>query len=195
LEQGISKVESSVTFSLVESANRKIIDPDAKRYFFVQNPIKLTVENAPEKTKEINFHPDNKKLGSRTIKTIKSFFVQNSDLKKLKVGDIFRLKGLYNVKIIEKNKEVIAEYSGEKLIQESLKIQWTTDKFLRIKVLVPHALFVNDTYNKDSLEKVDGFAEEAVSGLKTDEIIQFERFGFVRIENIDNKITGFFTHK
>jgi glutamyl-tRNA synthetase len=195
LEQGISKVESSVTFSLVESANRKIIDPDAKRYFFVQNPIKLTVENAPEKTKEINFHPDNKKLGSRIIKTRKSFFVQNSDLKKLKVGDIFRLKDLYNVKIIEKNKEVIAEYSGEKLIQESLKIQWTTDKFLKIKVLVPHALFANDTYNKDSLEKVDGFAEEAVSRLKTDEIIQFERFGFVRIETINNKITGFFTHK
>jgi glutamyl-tRNA synthetase len=64
-----------------------------------------------------------------------------------------------------------------------------------MKVLVPHLLFVNEKYNEDSLKQADGFAEKAVSKLKTDEIIQFERFGFVRIENINNKITGFFAHK
>ena len=195
LEQGISKAESSVAFSLLEAANRKIIDPMAKRYFFVEDPVKLVVENAPEKTKKINFHPDNKNLGSRTIKTGKTFFVTKTDMDNLKVGDIFRLKDLYNVKIIEKKKEILAEYAGEKLIPDSAKIQWTTDKFVKMKVSVPHLLYVNDKYNKDSLEQADGFAEEAVSQLKTGEIVQFERFGFVRIENINNKITGFFAHK
>ena len=195
LEQGISKVESNVTFSLVEAANRKIIDPTAKRYFFVEDPIKLIVENAPNKTKKINFHPDNENLGSRAIKTDKTFFITKTDMKKLKTGDIFRLKDLYNVRIKEKNKEVFGEYAGENLIPSSAKIQWTTDKNIKMKVLVPHLLFVNDKYNKDSLEQVDGFAEEAVSQLKTDEIVQFERFGFVRIENINNKIIGFFAHK
>ena len=113
----------------------------------------------------------------------------------LQQGDIFRLKDLYNVKIVEKNKEVLAEYAGEKLIPNSPKIQWTTDKFIKMNVLVPHLLFVENKYNKYSLEKVDGFAEEAVSELKTGEIIQFERFGFIRIEKINKKITGFFTHK
>ena len=195
LEQGISKVESSVTFGLVESANRKIIDSVAKRYFFVEDPVKLVVENAPEKTKEINFHPDNKNLGSRSIKTGKTFFVTKNDVDNLKIGEIFRLKDLYNVKVIEKKKEVLAEYVGENLIPDSAKIQWTTDKHLKMKVLVPRPLFINDEYNKDSLEQVDGFAEEAVSQLKTGEIVQFERFGFVRIENVNNKITGFFAHK
>jgi len=195
LEQGISKVESSVTFSLVEAANRKLIDPIAKRYFFVKDPVKLIVENAPEKIKEINFHPINRTLGSRTVKTGKTFFVQNSDMKELKVGDIFRLKGLYNVKIKEKNKDVLTEYADENLIPGSAKIQWTTDKFVEMSVFIPHFIYIDEKYNADSLERADGFAEEAVLKLKTDEIVQFERFGFVRIENIDDKITGFFAHK
>jgi glutamyl-tRNA synthetase len=195
LEQGISKVESKVTFGLIESTNRKLIDPIAKRYFFVQNPVKLIVKKAPEKIKEINFHPTNKELGSRKIKTGKSFFVQNLDLKGMKVGDIFRLKDLFNVKIIEKDKEIITEYAGDELIQDSTKIQWTTDNFIKMSVFIPHDLFKDENYNKDSLEKVEGFAEESIKSLKTDEIIQLERFGFVRIENTKNKITGFFAHK
>ena len=195
LEQGISRVESSVAFSLLEAANRKIVDPMAKRYFFVEDPLKLVVNNAPEQMKKIDLHPDNKKLGSRTVKTGKTFFVTKTDMDNLKVGDIFRLKDLYNVKIIEKKKEILAEYAGKDLIADSAKIQWTTDKYIKMKILVPHLLFVNEKYNEDSLKQADGFAEEAVSKLKTDEIIQFERFGFVRIENINNKITGFFAHK
>lgn len=195
LAQGISRVESSVAFSLLEAANRKIVDPMAKRYFFVEDPVKLVVNNASEQMKKIDLHPDNKKLGSRTVKTGKTFFVTKTDMDNLKVGDIFRLKDLYNVKIIEKKKEVLAEYAGKDLIADSAKIQWTTDKYIKMKVLVPHLLFVNDRYNEDSLKQAEGFAEEAVSKLKTDEIIQFERFGFVRIENINNKITGFFAHK
>ncbi len=195
LEQGISKVESSVTFGLLEAINRKIIDPRAKRYFFVKYPIKLLVENAPEISKKINLHPHNKELGNRTVETKDIFFIQKSDINNLNIGDIFRLKDLYNVKILKKNKKIIAEYAGDKLIPSSAKIQWTTDENIKINVFIPHLLFINDNYNKDSLEKVKGFAEYAVSDLKTDEIVQFERFGFVRIENINNKITGFFAHK
>jgi len=195
LEQGISKVESSVSFSLLESTNRKLIDPIAKRYFFVNDPIKLIVQNAPKKLKSISLHPNNKKLGSRTIKTSDTFFVNKSDIKSLKIGEIFRLKNLYNVKILKKNKEIISEYAGDKLIPSSAKIQWTTNNYVKMTVFIPHLLYINDTYNKNSLESVDGFAEESVSKLKTGEIIQFERFGFVRIENIDNKLKGYYTHK
>lgn len=195
LSQGISKVESTATFSLVESFNRKLVDLTAKRYFFVQDPVKLVVENAPAIKKTIRLHPTDEKLGSRIIKTGKTFFVPNVDMKKINVGDVFRLKDLYNVKIKEKNKGILAEYVGEELIPDSAKIQWTTDTFIEMNVFVPHLLFENGKYNPSSLEEVNGFAEEAVSNLKTDEIIQFERFGFVRIENKNNKITGFFAHK
>jgi len=195
LEQGISKVESSVTFSLLEAANRKVIDPITKRYFFIRDPIKLIIDNAPKREKKIDFHPRDKNLGSRTIKTDKTFYVEKLDMDKLRVGDIFRLKDLFNVKIKKKNNQVIGDYAGEELISDSTKIQWTTDNYIKITVFIPHVLYIGEEFNKDSLEKVDGFAEESVAKIKTDEIIQFERFGFVRIENINNKINGFFTHK
>ena len=197
ISQGVSKVESTVSFSLLESVNRRIVDPIAKRYFFVVDPVLLQVKNAPVKTKEIPLHPSNKKLGSRIIKTGDIFYVQKTDMEKLKTGDVFRLKDLYNVKIIEKNKKkIIGEYSGEDLLPDSLKIQWVTDDyFINMVVYVPYPLFIDDKYNKNSLEKIKGYAEKTVSTLKTGEIIQFERFGFVRIENINGKTIGFFTHK
>jgi len=195
ISQGISKVESSVTFNLVEAFNRKVVDPIAKRYFFVKNPVKLVVDNAPIKSKKINLHPTNQDLGNRIIDTNKIFYIQKSDADELKIGEIFRLKDLYNVKVTQKNDEILGEYVGDNLIPDSAKIQWTTDKFIKISIFVPHILFINDEFNRDSLEKIEGFAEEAVLQLKNNDIIQFERFGFVRIENINNKITGFFAHK
>jgi len=195
ISQGISKVESSVAFSLVEAFNRKVIDPITKRYFFVDNPVKLIVDNAPIRLKKIKLHPKNENLGSRTIKTDKIFYITKSDVGSLEKGEVFRLKDLFNVKVIQKNDEVSGEYAGDNLIADSAKIQWTTDKFIKMSVFVPHQLFNNEVFNEKSLETVEGYAEEAVSKLKTDEIVQFERFGFVRIENINNKITGFFAHK
>ena len=44
-----------------------------------------------------------------------------------------------------------------------------------------------------SMPKLGGF--EAVTEIKNGEIVQFERFGFIRIENKKGEITGFFTHK
>jgi len=193
--QGISKVESTATFGLVEAANRKIIDPIAKRYFFVKDPIKLKVINAPSKTKKINLHPTDKKLGSRIIKTNDTFYISKNDIDQLKPGDIFRLKDLFNVTVCKKNKEITGEYAGEDLIPNSLKIQWATENFAQIKVFIPHLLFKNDKFNPNSLEKIEGYAEDAVSKIKTGEIVQFERFGFVRIENNGKSITAFFSHK
>jgi len=194
LSQGTSKVESTASFGLVESFNRKILDPKTKRYFFVKNPMKLVVENAPAMKKTINLHPT-EKLGSRTIKTGKTFFVPKEDMEKIKVGDVFRLKDLFNVKIKEKNKDVYAEYAGDELIPNTAKIQWTTDSYVKMKVFVPQLLFLGEEYNPKSLEEIEGFAEEAVSNLKTGEIVQFERFGFVRIEKDKKQIVGFFAHK
>jgi len=195
ISQGISKVESTVTFGIVEAFNRKLIDPTARRYFFVKDPVKLVVEDAPSKKKSISFHPTDKKLGSRIIETGKTFFVPKADIEKIKTGDVFRLKDIFNVKIKEKNDTIFADYVGEELIPESAKIQWTTDNFVKMKIFVPHLLFEGDTYNPDSLETVQGFAEKAVSSINDGKIIQFERFGFVRIENTDNRVTGFFAHK
>jgi len=105
------------------------------------------------------------------------------------------LKDLYNVEIKEKNDVVLARYKGDELIPDSAKIQWTSDNYIEMDVFIPKTLYKDGKYNPDSLEKAQGFAEEAVASIKNGEIVQFERFGFVKIENIKNHIVGFFAHK
>jgi len=192
--QGISKAESIVDFSIVEAINRKILDSRTKRYFFIPNPVKLIVEDAPKRKIKLKLHPT-LDLGERTIETKSAFFVQKDDMQKIKVGDIFRLKGLYNVVIKKTGKEIIGTYEGEKLITGGAKIQWTTDDYIKVKVFVPGPIFEGEEYNPRSLVELDGYAERAVSELQSGEIIQFERVGFVRIERQDNNIIGFFSHK
>ena len=195
LSQGISKVESTTDFSILESENRKLIDPAAKRYFFVNDPIALKVEDAPKKSKDISFHPSNKDLGGRVIETSDSFYVPRADMNKIEIGNVFRLKDLYNVKIISKEKEIIGKYAGDELIPESAKIQWTTESYVETVIFVPKPLFIKNQFNENSLQKIQGYAEEAVSNLKKNEIVQFERFGFVKIQELEGKLICNFTHK
>jgi glutamyl-tRNA synthetase len=195
-QQGISKVESTVPFSLVESENRKVIDPVAKRFFFVPNPVKLLVDDAPSKKVSVPFHPRNTELGSRDIQTDKTFFIAGSDVNQLKTGDVFRLKDLFNVSVTSLEKDqVVGSYAGVNLIADSLKIQWVTENYVPLTVYVPDVLMKNNEFNQESLKEISGFVEPKVASLPTGEIIQFERFGFVRIEKENGKLRAFFTHR
>jgi glutamyl-tRNA synthetase len=195
-QQGISKVESTVPFSLVESENRKVIDPVAKRFFFVPNPVKLIIPDAPQSTVTLPFHPENTHLGSRDMQTEKTFFIPQSDVDQLTISHIFRLKELFNV-TVEKmtDDKVIGSYGGKKIISDSLKIQWVPEDFVPLTVFIPDVLIKNNQFNEHSLTKVSGYAEPAITRVNNDEIIQFERFGFVRIEKMKNQIIAFFSHR
>jgi len=194
LQQGISKVESIIDFSLVESVNRKFLDSRVKRYYFVPNPIQLSVNDAPRKIVKLSLHP-NGEMGERAIQTGSTFFIPNEDGQKMKTGDIFRLKGLYNVKITKTGDRLTGIYAGDDLIQETAKIQWTTDDHIPFKILVPGLIFKGESYNPDSCSELKGYAEKAVSGVTVGEIVQFERIGFVKLEKQKTDLVGIFTHK
>ncbi len=194
LQQGFSKVESVIDFSLVESINRKYLDPKVKRYYFVSNPVQLSVDDAQKKTVKIPLHPD-ASMGDRTIHTGSTFFIPGKDAATMKVGDVFRLKGLYNVKITKTGGTLTGSYAGADLIPDSAKIQWTTQDHIPLKIIVPGLIFKGETYNPESLSELQGYAEKAVSGLPTGEILQFERVGFVRLEKQKKELIGIFTHK
>jgi hypothetical protein len=60
---------------------------------------------------------------------------------------------------------------------------------------VPDLLIKNGQFNENSLTKVKGFAEPSILNINSGEIVQFERFGFVRIEKDHDQIHAFFTHR
>jgi len=193
LSQGISRVESIVTFDQVEAANRKILDSIARRYFFVAEPVKLVVEGAPEKEVELKHHPS-EEMGSRRMKTSGIFFISGEDAADLKEGEVFRLKDLYNVKVVSKGNFIEGKFSGNDMIENAKKIQWVTDEHVEMEVLIPGNLFIGEKFNENSLKIVRGYAEPSIKNVQHGEIVQFERFGFVRIEK-DEKIKGIMAHK
>ena len=194
LQQGFSKVESIVDFSLVESVNRKYLDPRVKRYYFVPDPVRLTVVDAPQRTVMLPLHPD-ASMGERTLRTASTFFIPRQDVHKMKTGDVFRLKGLYNVTIMKINDSVTGTYAGEELIAETAKIQWTTEDYVPLKVLVPGLIYKGETFNTNSLSELQGYAEKAIAEVPAGEIVQFERVGFIRLEKQHHDLIGIFAHK
>ncbi|KAA0000025.1 MAG: glutamate--tRNA ligase [Thermoplasmata archaeon] len=193
LSQGVSKAESIVAFENIEAVNRKILDARAKRYFFVPQPIELHVEKAIEGEIELKYHPS-EDMGKRKVRVGNTFYIPKEDALKLKEGDVIRLKDLYNVKIKGMDRKIFGEFAGEKLIEGIDKIQWVNEEYIPMKVMIPSLLYKNGEFNEESLRIVEGFAEKNVLETKHGEIVQFERFGFVRIEK-NREIVAIFTHK
>ncbi|MEM2715823.1 MAG: glutamate--tRNA ligase [Candidatus Thermoplasmatota archaeon] len=193
LSQGVSKSEAMVVFENIEAINRKNLDAKAKGYFFVPHPVKLIVEDGIEKEVELKNHPSIE-MGKRKISVGKVFYIPEEDALKIKEGDIIRLKDLYNVKIEKKNSCIYGKFAGEKLIGGVEKIQWVSEEKIDLKIIVPLLPFKNDEFDENSLKIIHGYAEKNIELLNDGEIIQFERFGFVKIER-KNGIIGIFSHK
>jgi len=193
LSQGISKSESVITFENLEGINRRILDARAKRYFFVPEPVKVVVENAVERELVLKSHPS-VDMGTRKIKVGHTFYIPRDDAQKLAPGEIFRLKDLYNVRVIDISQNVLhGEFSGNELVPGTEKIQWVSDEYVPLTVLVPSLLYINGKFNEKSLTTVEGYAEKNIEEVPHGQVVQFERFGFVRMER-DDSMVGIFAH-
>ena len=187
-EVGYSSSEHEYSLEMLLTFNRRVIDGSAKRLFFVPNPVKLLVEDATEEKVKLPFHPSND-LGYREIQTNGKFFVDRTDLSSLDIGDTLRLKELYSVEIIDKENDLVTcrihsreHKPGEKIIQ------WVTEQNEKIKViLVGNLLNADGTFNEKSLTEIEGFAEKTVNELEEEQIVQFERFGFCRLDKRNKK--------
>lgn len=177
--------------------NRKILDPIAERYFFVPDPIELTVEKIPRVFKaKLQMHPDYKKGKSRqyTIKpehdnAIAKFWVSRKDVESSKNGCIIRLMELFNIKIqnvsiYSADASFVGEsYEEARQIKAQL-IQWVPiGQDTSCQVMMPDATMSN------------GIAESYCKQLEPNMIIQFERYGFVRIDQTGERLIVFYAHK
>jgi len=181
-QTGFSYARREYDWSLLFAINRRLLDPKARRLFFTPNPVKLIVENSPKTSANIPYHPDNRELGFRRIEAEGEFYISGGDFEEMRVGDVLRLKYLMNLRIIEKTGEYVrAEFLSREPMKNVKIIQWVpVDEAVKVNVLVPDIIYVDDEINPNSLKIVEGFGERAVEDVKVDEIVQFERFGFCR---------------
>ncbi|MCL4376212.1 glutamate--tRNA ligase [Candidatus Parvarchaeota archaeon] len=187
-EVGYSSSEHEYSLEMLFTFNRRIIDGHAKRLFFVPNPIKLLVQDAIEEKARLPFHPSND-LGYREIQTNGRFFVDKQDVASLDIGETFRLKELYSVEIMDKENDLITcrmhsreHEQGEKIIQ------WVTEQNVPVKVIkVGDLLNTDGTFNEKSLTEIEGFAEKTIDEIEEGQVVQFERFGFCRLDSKNGK--------
>ena len=182
---------TTIDWKSIAGINSKFLDEIANRYFFVPDPVKLEVKNAPAETAQLKMHPNHPERGVRKVKTSGIFYISKQD--KFKKGEIFRLKDLYNVRYLGNGK---AEFAGKNIIPKTQKIQWVTEENVDAEVIVPGILIKEGKINKDSLKIVKGLAESSCNRLQLSATVQFERFGFVKLDKKKkDKLVFILTHK
>jgi glutamyl-tRNA synthetase len=176
---GISKAEGIVTWEILEAENRKIVDALANRYMVVLNPVKISLNDAPEiKEVKINLHPDFPERGQRKIPVdIKKIWIEKEDYEKYKEREV-GLMYLATIKIASKPRFISREISLD--IQ---KIHWCSEPNLKIKIVMPEG------------KTIKAIGEPEMKRLKKDEIIQMPRVGFARVDKEYKDIILYYTHK
>jgi len=187
LQVGYGKAEHTYDWSLLFAVNRKILDPISLRIFFVPDPIPLKVKGAPGKDLSLSFHPTYDNLGKREIAVPDDpkLLIPREDVSALKKGEVFRLMDLYNVRLTKRANSSEVEYVGDERLPDVRKVQWVLDDQAKIEVKVfePSELFLEDDKpNPHSLKVKKGYAESSFAALGVGDIVQFPRYGFVRVD-------------
>ncbi|MBQ04595.1 glutamate--tRNA ligase [Candidatus Bathyarchaeota archaeon] len=179
---GLTKTESRPTWDLLESLNRKVLDPIARRYFFVPNPVRVEIGAVPDKLVRIPFHPD-QAMGYRTIPFSGAVYIPSRDAEALRVGSVFRLIELFNVEIRSvEDGHLSGSFVGNDLIQHIPKLQWVSEQHIEQTVAIPGPFFEDDKLSPKSWIEEVGFAEPAAGEVGIGELIQFVRCGFCRVD-------------
>ncbi len=189
LRSGMSKMDGALNIDMLLAENRNVIDDISRRLFLVQEPAELKITGMPRKFKSVklNLHPS-KSLGQRESCVSDKLLISGSDAKTLKRGSKFRLKDLFNVKIEKIGaKEIAAKFIGNESI-DAQKFQWVdSERNVRCKLIRVGPLLRGGAFNKESITESAAYAEEYVNKLQREEIVQFERVGFFKLDSVKEK--------
>ena len=184
--QGVRKSDSTVPVDILYTLNKKLIE-DSSRYFFIPNPVEIKINGTPELVAKMPLHPV-KQVGVRRYKTNQLFYIPRDDFDLMGNRD-YRLMHLLNFKASQIAKAKPREFSFISADpDDSLDVkymQWLPGDAdnIDVEIVMPDG------------SKVLGIGEEKLRKLKVDSIIQFERFGFVKLNKIEkNKLVFFFAH-
>lgn len=189
IELGVGETDISVSMEALYAENRKIIDPIANRYFFVWNPKKITIENISVPINvQLLKHP-NLKNHFRYFKLNKNeIYLCENDVNNFFIGEKIRLKDLFNIEIKSLN-PLVCSYLNNSLEYAKLNkikiIHWLPiENIIKLEVIKPN-------------ENINGFSELEITN-EINNVVQFERFGFCKIDNYDTKnkkLVAYYTHK
>lgn len=176
LSFGVNSNEITVPVDNLYAENRKLIDESSNRYFFVEDPKRIKIIDAPSMEAELDLHQDFKERGKRHFETSDEFYVADT----LTKGQAYRFIHLFNFKDL---KFVSKEHDAS---LNAKLIHWLPANEDNASVEI--------VMDDGSIKK--GLAEKGVKNLKEGDVIQFERFGFCRFDRKEaGKYVFWLTHK
>ncbi len=114
---GVSKANSVIDYSLLESCVRDNLNKNAERAMVVLKPLKVVIDNYPEdKTEEISvpINPEKPELGEKTVTFSKEIYIEQDDFMECPPNRKYfrlcpekevRLKGAYFIKYVSCEKD------------------------------------------------------------------------------------------
>jgi glutamyl-tRNA synthetase len=197
IDVGPKTSDVTLSWENLNAYNRKILDPAADRYFFVQSPIELTVKQVPKAfTARLHVHPEHPERGFREYAVAPegdggsvALWVSKKDVDPSKAGIVLRLMELFNIKVEKANAysadaAFVSESYEEARKNKAQLIHWIpVGKDMPCEVVMPDATIL------------EGVAESVCRQLKPDDIVQFERFGFVRIDKVSKTLVAYYAQK
>jgi glutamyl-tRNA synthetase len=186
LSLGLKKTSITTPIETLYMLNKKLIEK-SPRYFFVENPQKITIKGTPNITAELPVHPS-ENLGIRRYETNQDFLISKQDLDLMENGN-YRLMHLLTFKSDRIKRLEPREYS---FVSEE------PDNNIKTKFLhwLPHNPYnVKVELRMPDGKIIKGLGEPDLEKLKENTEVQFERVGFANLyKKQDGKLEFWFTH-
>ncbi|MFB6142341.1 MAG: glutamate--tRNA ligase, partial [Halorientalis sp.] len=181
VELGVSTSNADLSTSAIYSANRELIDDGATRRFLVLDGVEVPLSGAPA-VGEPPRHPEHPERGDREIPVGESVLLEADDYPD--PGERVWLKGLG----CARREDGALTYAGDDLSavrEEGVPVvHWVPARGSR-----PVTLRRVDGDETGRAEP--GLAEQAV-----DDVVQFERVGFARVDDhADDETVAYFAHR
>jgi len=195
LDVGVKPSEVTVSWDNLIAANKKYVEPKAERFMFVRGrenkgPPIVKIEGLERLHGEVPRHPSYPERGRRRIKLLKpAIFIDIEDLESglVKTGAKIRFIGLTNAEIVSVNGNMIEARSlgddPEYAKQRGLPIlQWVpVDNNVIVKVIKPGLT-------------EEGFGDPGLKEVAVNVVIQFIRYGFVRLDRRNGELVFYYAH-
>jgi glutamyl-tRNA synthetase len=193
VDVGIKSTDISFSWKNLYAYNRELVDRDARRYFFVPAPKLLRIRDSGKVREKYTApsHPDRPELGQRELRFELSegearTYIAGEDYKRLKKGDVVRLMEAFNVEVLEKKDGTVLARFHSQSLKEARRlraplIQWASQ--LNVEVEMPDG------------SAIRGYGEADLAKADVGDVVQLERFGFVRIDMMGEPLVACYTHR
>ena len=182
-EIGVKMADSAISWKKIYGLNRNFLEPIANRYFFCEDPVEIEVEGYADGEVSIErpLHADHLDRGNRILPFDGKAYLAASDIK----DGLFRLMDAVNVEI-----------AGDSITYHSTSFEDARAAKARIIQWVPTEDNVNVKIVMDDASLKTGLGEGAIRELSVGDVVQFERVGFARLDEIkDDEFIFYFAHK